>query len=169
MQAQTQRPTQEMERFSFPCACKMTNTRLYFTSVNQGNANASANAKANAINGKVFISLRLYMHLPLYFTRVNRGNANANANANARWKILVPCLYGLSSNQNGLFHSDFWWNTCRERYEVSGFLRWKLRWIQRKTETNNLHGLMWLKKWDQKTVCCTIRKLNTFMISLQTQ
>ena len=33
---------------------------------------------------------------------------NAKANANARWKILVPCLYGLRSNQDGvlLHHLD---------------------------------------------------------------
>lgn len=59
----------------------------------QAQANArvnyhNANTNANARNGKFFISLRLHLH----FTRVNQDNAKAN----------VPCLYGLSSKQDGI-------------------------------------------------------------------
>ena len=69
------------------------------TCVNYRNANADTSASANTRNGKFFISLRLHLRLHLHFTRVNRGNAKTNANA--RWKIVVPCLYGLRPNQDG--------------------------------------------------------------------
>ena len=88
-------------------------------------------ASANARNGKFFISLRLHLRLHLHFTRVNRSNANANANANARWTALVPCLCGLSSNQDGVLVR---WKTSRECQKISCALRKKLQRIQIKKQ-----------------------------------